>query len=314
MSQNRWLEYTVTEQDTEMTVEQVIREKMMVSGRMLQRLTRSKGIQLNRKTPFLGRKVKTGDKISVRVADRPEHPEGKGVSGPRTVDAELPKPDILYEDDLFVIVNKPAGMMVHPVNAEQTATLVHALAAYWTGQGETAVPHPVHRLDKETSGAVLIAKSSYAHQLADRLLRENKISREYIAVLTGSLEQEEGTIEVPIARDPFHKVRRRVSKNGGERAVTHYRVLARSADLAKTLVQVWLETGRTHQIRVHFAHLGHPLVGDTLYGGKRHVQLAQALHAHRLSFSHPVSGQVVAVQADAPEAMKTLLQTEFPSA
>lgn len=306
MSQHRWLDYTVTEADLEMTVEQIIRERLMVSGRMLQRLTRSKGIQVNRKAAFLGRKAKVGDRISVRVMDRPN--PGVGAATQPVVNHALPEPEVLYEDGQFVIVNKPTGMMVHPVNEQQTETLVHVLAAYWAAKGDVAVPHPVHRLDKETSGAVLIAKSSYAHQLADRLLRDNKISREYLAVLSGGPTDDEGTIQAPIARDPFHKVRRRVHKNG-ENAVTHYKVLARSEEM--TLVQVWLETGRTHQIRVHFSHLGYPLLGDTLYGGKRNAATGQGLHAHRLSFVHPVTDGTIAVAAGLPAGLDAIMKKEF---
>lgn len=306
MSQSRWREYIVTEADTELTVEQVVREKLMVSGRMLQRLTRSKGIQLNRKTPFLGRKVKAGDRISVRVADKPDLAASEMAQ--LMVNPDLPAPDVLYEDKEYIIVNKSAGMMVHPVNEGQNETLVHVLATYWAAKGAAAVPHPVHRLDKETSGTVLVAKSSYAHQLADRLLRDNKISREYLAVVAGVVADDAGAISAPIARDPFHKVRRRVHANG-EAAITHYKVMARSE--VKTLVQAWLETGRTHQIRVHFSHLGHPLIGDTLYGGKRNTATGQALHAHRLSFVHPITGDTIAVTAKVPAGLAEFIGKEF---
>ncbi|RNB81985.1 RluA family pseudouridine synthase [Brevibacillus fluminis] len=307
MSQSRWREYVATEADTELTVEQVIREKLMVSGRMLQRLTRSKGIQLNRKTPFLGRKVKVGDRISVRVVDKPD-PAASAGAQMLLMNPDLPAPDVLYEDNEYIIINKPAGMMVHPVGEGQNETLVHVLTAYWAAKGAPAVPHPVHRLDKETSGTVLIAKSSYAHQLADRLLRDNKISREYVAVLSGVVASDEGAVNAPIARDPLHKVRRRVHAKG-ENAVTHYKVLARSESM--TLVEAWLETGRTHQIRVHFAHLGHPLLGDTLYGGERSKATGQALHAHRLSFVHPVTSAPIAVEAKLPAGLATFIEQEF---
>ncbi len=299
-----WLEYVVTREDEGMTVERIVREKLAVSGRMLQRLTRSKGIQLNRKPPYLKRQVKEGDRISVRIADRPD---GKDAA-PLPLSAAEWTPERLYEDEWFVVVNKPAGMMVHPVKPTHTHTLVHALAAEFRRRGEPAVPHPVHRLDKETSGAILLAKSGYAHQLADRILREDRLDRQYVAVVTGVIEAEQGTVDAPIGRDPRHPARRCV-KESGDSAITHYRVLARDAE--STLVRVWLETGRTHQIRVHFAHLGHPLAGDGLYGGERLGCARLALHAERLVFPHPLSKETVDVFAPFPDDLAALIRERY---
>ncbi|WP_346774012.1 RluA family pseudouridine synthase [Brevibacillus sp. SYP-B805] len=303
MKRSSWLEHVVSAEEAGMTVERVIREKMAVSGRMLQRLTRSKGIQLNRKPPYLQRTVKEGDRIRVRIADKAADLPAPAAGKPAGIDL-----DILYEDEQYIIVNKPAGMMVHPVNPEQSGTLVHRLAAYLRQRGEAAAVHAVHRLDKETTGAILLAKSGYAHQLADRMLREGALKREYVAVVCGQIKDDQGTVEAPIARDPSHPTRRRVDEKG-EPAITHYAVLARSA--RATLVRVWLETGRTHQIRVHFAHLGHPLAGDRLYGGTRFSFSRQALHAYRLALRHPVDGREIDVTAALPEDMIRFIQPEF---
>jgi len=299
----KWLEYIVTAEDAGNTVESVLRNRLGVSGRMLQRLTRSKGIQLNRKSPYLQRPVKEGDRLEIRISDQP------GVQAGAAIPAEEEIPlDILYADEHFLVVNKPAGMMVHPVNGE-SGTLVAALAAWLRRQGENAAPHPVHRLDKDTSGAILVAKSGYAHQLADRLLREGGIEREYLAVVTGRLAEDQGVIDAPIGRDPSHRVKRKVTAQG-EPAVTRFIVLARSEQYS--LVRIQLETGRTHQIRVHFAHLGHPLAGDTLYGGKRYAFTRQALHAERLVFPHPVTGEELSLRAEPPADLNALLQRQFP--
>lgn len=308
MSGKNWLEYEVTPEDAGMTVERIIRERLAVSGRMLQRLTRSKGVQLNRKAPFLGRQVKAGDRVSVRIGEqrRPDADLLTQQSGVLT-EQEMPV-EILFEDEHFLLVNKPAGMMVHPVNQEQTGTLVHVLAAYLQGKKENPSVHPVHRLDKETTGAVLIGKSGYAHQLADRLLREGEIDRQYLAVVSGRLAQDSGTIDAPIARDPSHKTKRQVSDKG-EAAVTHYQVEARTE--TSTLVKVRLETGRTHQIRVHFAHIGHPLAGDTLYGAPRGLFRRQALHADRISFTHPVSKRMIEAKAPLPADLAALIEKEY---
>ncbi|WP_289138154.1 RluA family pseudouridine synthase [uncultured Brevibacillus sp.] len=309
MSSKNWMEYTVTEEDVGMNVEQIVRQKMNVSGRMMQRLTRSKGILLNRKQPFLQRQVKTGDQIAVRVVDRQPLQDKAPVEAKRSVTPEsIPPIEILYEDDHLLIVNKPAGMMVHPIKQEQSGTLVHVLADLFLAKGVQLNPHPVHRLDKETSGAILLAKSSYGHQLADRLLREGGIHREYLAIVNGVVEDEAGTIDAPIGRDPKHPTRRRVVDTG-DHAVTHYEVTKRTSQMS--LVRVWLETGRTHQIRVHFAHLGHPLAGDTMYGAARGLMRRQALHASSLRFEHPIRKEEIAAHAPLPADMKRLIQAEF---
>jgi RluA family pseudouridine synthase len=316
VSRKDWLEYIATQEDTGMTVEQIVRQKLNVSGRMLQRLTRSKGILLNRKQPFLKREVKAGDQIAIRVVEQQQEPRthAPNPKKPARIEPaavpglEVTPIEILFEDDHLLIANKPAGMMVHPLKPEQTDTLVHALTALFQQKGERAGVHPVHRLDKETSGAILIAKSSYGHQLADRLLREGGIHREYLAVVMGPIEADKGTIDAPIGRDPQHPTKRRVTERG-DAALTHYEVQERTEDMS--LVRVWLETGRTHQIRVHFHHLGHPLAGDTMYGGKRGLMRRQALHASRLTFQHPLTKDEIRVEAPLPADMNRLIQAEF---
>ncbi|WP_126428980.1 RluA family pseudouridine synthase [Brevibacillus marinus] len=306
MAAQGWLEYVVAEQDEGLSVEQIVREKLAVSGRMLQRLTRSKGIRLNGKSPYLQRAVKKGDRIAVRIADKP----GGGPPSRSRLEQREPRKqtlpvEILYEDEQLLVANKPAGLIVHPVRETDRDTLAGRLAGYFQARGESAVPHPVHRLDKDTSGAVLFAKSSYAHQLADKVLRTGQLHREYLALLCGNVEQESGTIRAAISRDGRHPTKRKLSDTG-EPAVTHYEVLARGDDT--TLVRIWLETGKTHQIRVHFASLGHPLVGDRLYGGTGDGFFRQALHAHRLSFPHPLHGTFVEVSAPLPDDFRACLQ------
>ncbi len=304
MKNKAWLEYVVTEEEAGLTVEQIVREKLHVSGRMLQRLTRSKGIQVNRKPPYLKRQVKAGDRVSVRVADQAQAAQRE--QAPFTGELVPPPVPILYEDQDFLIVNKPAGMTVHPTHPSQTGTLVQRLDTYL--RSREFAPHAVHRLDKETTGTVLIAKSSYAHQLADKILRANELHREYLAIVSGQLEQTQGTINQPIARDPGHPTKRRVHPKG-DLAVTHYQVVTSNQDF--TLVRVNLETGRTHQIRVHFESLGYPLAGDTLYGGRKGGFRRVALHASKLEFTHPVSGQKVAVEAPLPDDFAQFIQHNF---
>ncbi|QRG67448.1 RluA family pseudouridine synthase [Brevibacillus choshinensis] len=315
MSRKDWIEYTVTEEEAGMNVEQIVRQKLNVSGRMMQRLTRSKGILLNRKQPFLQRQVKAGDQVAIRVVERQPDRQPQHDTSRVKVQTQAPAPsthvlpvELLYEDDHLLIANKPAGMMVHPIKEEQDGTLVHALAAHFAPRGEQLSIHPVHRLDKDTSGAILLAKSSYGHQIADRLLREGGIHREYVAVVSGVLENERGTIDAPIGRDPGHPTKRRVVE-GGDAAITHYEVIQRSSHMS--MVRVWLETGRTHQIRVHFEHIGHPLAGDTMYGGTRGLLRRQALHASSLAFHHPLRNEKLQCEAPLPTDLKRLIAAEF---
>ncbi|WP_228728237.1 RluA family pseudouridine synthase [Brevibacillus composti] len=318
VSKKGWMEYEVTGEDAGLTVERVVRERLQVSGRMLQRLTRSKGILLNRKAPFLQRQVKAGDRVAIRITDQPSSAAVGGKAGGAEregrVFADEPRErlplDILYEDEHLLIVNKPAGLMVHPVGPDQSGTLVDAIAARMRERGEPEGVHPVHRLDKETSGAILVAKTGYGHQLADRVLREGSLRREYLAVACGRMAHERGTIHAPIGRDHRHKVRRRVTDRG-EEAITHYEVVAAAAEA--TLVRVWLETGRTHQIRVHFQHIGHPLAGDAMYGGRRDLLRRQALHARRLSFAHPLTGAEISCEAPLPDDLASLTARLFDS-
>lgn len=205
----------------------------------------------------------------------------------------------LYEDDFCLVVNKPAGMAVHPTEPGQSGTLANAVAWHYASTGQqTAVRH-VHRLDADTTGPVLYAKNELALAKLDAAMRRKEIGRFYIAVAGGRLEAERGTVDAPVGRDRHHKSRRRVSPTG-DSAVTHYETVQplRGA----TLVRLWLETGRTHQIRVHMSHLGHPLVGDVLYGGLRTSSFdRQALHGERLVFPHPLSDESVAVDAPWPD-------------
>ncbi|HZG14996.1 MAG TPA: RluA family pseudouridine synthase [Candidatus Bathyarchaeia archaeon] len=303
MKRSNWLDYVVSAEDAGMTVEKIVKEKMAVSGRMLQRLTRSKGVMLNRKAPFLQKTVKEGDTVSVRVADKAREQVNEAVD----FDPAF-QPDILFEDEHFLIVNKPAGLTVHPTSPGQKGTLVQMLTSWLAYHGKQSTIHAVHRLDKETSGTILFAKSGYAHQLADRMLREGTIKREYIAILCGQLTEEKGTIRAAIGRDPFHHTRRRVTEKGDD-AVTHYEVIARSDRY--TLARVWLDTGRTHQIRVHFQHVGCPLAGDRLYDGSTADFGRQALHAYRLAFAHPDGGEPIEVTARLPEDLNQLTVKQF---
>ncbi|TCS96984.1 RluA family pseudouridine synthase [Hazenella coriacea] len=288
---DEWITFTITPEWDQATVVEVLKGPLMVSNRMINRLTRRKGIRLNGRTPFLKKQVRLGDRIQVAI-----RPKEQSELPPQSVPFE-----VIFEDTDLMVVNKPAGILVHPVREKDTHTLAHGIIYHWQQQGVTGIARPVHRLDQYTSGLILVAKNAYMHQLLDRQLRENRISRQYQAFVAGSLQDNEGVIQLPIGRDPHHPTRRMV-KQSGDDAITHYRLLKQRNDIS--FVQVELETGRTHQIRVHFSHLGHPLLGDRLYGGDSTWITRQALHSASLSLIHPLSQQQMSFSADLPEDLE----------
>jgi 23S rRNA pseudouridine1911/1915/1917 synthase len=237
------------------------------------------------------------------------------LSVPRASPAGLPAQalplDILFEDADLIVVDKPAGLVVHPAPGNPDRTLVNALLAHCgedlLGVGGVGRPGIVHRLDKDTSGLLVVAKHDRAHAGLAAQIQAKDALRQYWAVVRGHLDPQEGRIEAPIARHPVQRQKMAVVP-GGRHAATRWKVL--ESFKGYDLVELTLETGRTHQIRVHLAHLGHPVVGDPAYGGevKLPVKLAgQALHARRLAFTHPVTGEALSFEAEPPETFRKLL-------
>jgi 23S rRNA pseudouridine1911/1915/1917 synthase len=287
----RWLDHTVTEEEAGRSVQEVLTGPMQVSRRMIQRLTRAKGILLNRRAPFLGRKVKAGDVVSARVQSDEE---------PGLEPVEMPL-SILHEDDEVLVIDKPPFVLVHPTSPEQKETLAHGVAHHFAQRGVKARVRPVHRIDRDTSGLVLFAGSALAHQRLDKQLREGGIGRLYQALVDGVMEDDAGVIDAPIARDP-RRPNLRAVRPGGEAARTRWRVIERFP--RATLLELELETGRTHQIRVHMLHAGHPVLGDRQYGhAGTELLRRQALHASRLSFHHPTTGEPMEFTAPLPDDM-----------
>ena len=222
--------------------------------------------------------------------------------------------DILYEDEALLIINKPAGMVVHPSPGHDSGTLVNAILAHCgddlAGIGGIERPGIVHRLDKETTGTIVIAKTDLAHQALQAQIQAKTAQREYLGVVYGAPCAEQGTIDQPIGRHPVNRKKMAIviPAKGGRCAVTHWRIRERLGNC--TLIHFKLETGRTHQIRVHSAYVGHPIVGDSDYSSGRSVGVnlpGQALHAWRLQLRHPVSGETIVAIAPLPQPLKTLL-------
>lgn len=244
-------------------------------------------------------KVEAGDKILVTIPE------------PETVDikAENIPLDILYEDEDLVIVNKPQGMVVHPGAGNPDGTLVNALLYHiddLSGINGEIRPGIVHRLDKETSGLLIVAKNDTAHVKLSEQLQNRTVKRTYWAIVHNQIPHEQGTIDAPIGRDPHDRQKFTVIKEGKE-AVTHFKVLEHFNKY--TLVEVSLETGRTHQIRVHFQYIQHPVAGDETYGPKKTLQgNGQFLHARALEFVHPRTNEVMRFEADVPEVFQKALE------
>lgn len=255
-----------------------------------------------------GLKLAAGDRV--RVVIPPAEP-----SAVQPEDIPL---DVVYEDEDLIVINKPPGMVVHPAAGNRTGTLVNALlarAGKLSSIGGVERPGIVHRLDKDTSGLLVVAKNDLAHQSLSRQIAAHAASRRYLALVVGDLAQDSGTIDAPIGRHPTDRKKMAVVAGGGRTAVTHFAVLERFAvgGAKFTLVEARLETGRTHQIRVHLAACGHPVVGDPTYGPKTKLAVAvsfprQALHAWRLRFAHPRTGASMKFEAPLPADFAGLLR------
>ena len=289
-----WLEVRVPKKAAGRTVAAVLAAEAGLPERVTEELFRSGQVMKNKEATSPHDEVKQGDRLRCLIF--PEEPYG--------VPPEMLPLDVLYEDDHLLVVNKGAGVKVHPNAPDETDTLMNAIAFHYQMQGLEARVRQLHRLDQETSGAILFPKHAIAQKLLDEMLTARTISREYWAVVKGKVEREAGLIDEPIGRDRYHATRRRVSRTG-KPAQTEYAVLERLR--GATLVRAKLRTGRTHQIRVHLAHLGHPLLGDELYGGPTDKIGRQALHAAFLRFPHPLSGEMLEIEAALPEDMTILL-------
>ena len=278
-----------------------------LSRSALQALVADGHVQCNGKTVAKSLKLKAGDTVLLEI------PDAKPIEA---VPQEIPL-DIVYEDAHLLVVNKPKGMVVHPAPGNPDGTLVNALLWHCKGSlsgiGGEIRPGIVHRIDKDTSGLLVVAKNDFAHTVLSDSLKEHGIDREYKAVACGNFRDAHGTVDRPIGRNPRDRKKMAIVPDGRP-AVTHYTVAERFDGFA--LLDVRLETGRTHQIRVHMASIGHPLLGDTLYGGghtkfeRQNADLltGQTLHAYRLTFRHPRSGETLRFEAPLPPYFEAVLE------
>lgn len=282
MKKGEWLEIVVPNEWDGRSIESLLKEVWQVPKKLLHQFRMDKSVKVGGEIHPWSRQIKEGERMLVKLFAEEEY-------GVDPTPLEL---NVIYEDDHVLVANKPAGMNTHPANEKQKDTLANAVAYHFMVNGvKTKVRH-IHRLDQDTTGAVLFAKHALAGAILDRLLDARKIKRTYVALVHGKLREKRGVIDEPIGKDRHHPSRRRVSPTGQE-AKTNYVVLNYDRSKDMSLVKLELETGRTHQIRVHMSHIGHPLIGDRLYGGKGANIPRQALHAAWLAFLHPISGEKI---------------------
>ncbi|NMB20668.1 MAG: RluA family pseudouridine synthase [Firmicutes bacterium] len=286
------LETIVEAHEEGMMIKDIVYGRLDLSRGLLRRMKRGGGVYLNGHRDFLSRRVKAGDCIQIEFFDEKTTMEPQNI--PLT---------IVYEDDYLLIVNKEAGMAVHPTGAYQEGTLANALAHYWREIGLDTKVRLVHRIDKDTSGLIMVAKEPYTLQRLLKQLKTRQLKREYLALVEGQLPNSQGVLSMAIGRSMDHGVKRAVTE-GGKEARTVYEVL--SIRPRATLLRARLESGRTHQIRVHFAELGHPLLGDPLYSQAMPEIAGQALHAWRLEFIHPRTEQRHVITVPMPDEMLNL--------
>ena len=273
-----------------------------ISRSAAQKLIAEGNVLLDGKPAKKNDRLEPGQTVSVTI------PEPKPVD---VTPAEM-QLDIVYEDEDVAVINKPKGLVVHPAAGHQDDTLVNGLL-YAMGDSLSGIngelrPGIVHRIDKDTSGLLAIAKNDLAHAVLASQLKDHTMARTYEAIVCGNLKEDEGTVDAPLGRHPQDRKRMAIVRSGGKRAVTHYRVLERFGNY--TYIECRLETGRTHQIRVHMASLGHPLLGDEIYGrAKSPFKLeGQTLHAMVLGFIHPTTGEYLEFEAPLPEYFEKLLE------
>lgn len=296
-------EWIVTKEQAGYRIDKMLSEQLEEFTRsFIQKLFASEHIMVNHRKVKPSYKVAEGDVVQISI------PEAEEVE---IVPESIPL-DILYEDKDVILINKPKGMVVHPAAGHYSGTLVNALLYHCTDlSGINGVLRPgiVHRIDMDTTGVIIACKNDFAHNGIAEQLKEHSITRRYEAIVYGNLREEGGCINVPIGRHPNDRKKMAINYKNGKEAVTHYRVLERFGTY--TWIECRLETGRTHQIRVHMASIGHPLLGDTVYGpSKSSFSLqGQCLHAYVLGFVHPRTGEYMEFTAKHPEYFEKLLTT-----
>lgn len=285
------LTYKIKENDNYSTIKEVLKAYFNISDRLLLRLKKADKIFLNSTLSSINQSINKDDIIEVLI----DFEEDNSNIVPTKMDL-----DIVYEDEGYIVINKPAGIPIHPSMDHFTDSLSNGVRYYFDKIDLKKKIRPVNRLDKNTSGLVIFAKNEYIQECLVRQMKEGNFYKEYIAICEGNFENQKGTIKAPIARKENSIIERCVNENG-DTAITDYEVLKYNFEKDYSVVKCVLKTGRTHQIRVHMSYIGHPLLGDTLYGNSSDSIDRQALHSFKVSFIHPISKKSITYVAPMPK-------------
>lgn len=294
---HRVLKYRITESEQNFTVKQYLKAKGYSSRSMIALKKNSAGVAVNGEPVFMTCRLQTGDILTIHIMEE--------IPSEKILPVKLPL-DIVYEDEDLLIINKPSGMPIHPSMHNYDNSVANALVWYFGQQNEPFVFRCINRLDRDTSGLTIIAKHYVSAGILSEMVQHRGIHREYLAIVRGSLTPPQGTISAPLSRKPGSIIERTIDFEHGENAVTHFRLIEEKN--GHSLVSLKLETGRTHQIRIHMKYLGYPLIGDYLYNPDMEHITRQALHSHRLLFPHPITGTQMEFEAPLPEDMKRVLE------
>ena len=278
-------------------IDQYLSKKLDLSRSKVQKMIKDELIRVNNKIINNSYLVEENDEIEIKEKEREEI-----LDKPFDIDI-----DVVYEDDYLLVINKQSGLVVHPSVGHISDTLVNALINRFNlSNKDTERPGIVHRIDKDTSGLMLVAKDDKTHEILSEMIKNKEVERIYWAVVEGVINHDTGTIDAPIGRDSSNRQKMAVTDKFSKDAVTHFRVLKRFRN--KTLVECKLETGRTHQIRVHFKYINHPIIGDPVYGKKRNGEdFGQYLHSKTIRFIHPITKEEIYLESKLPEEFEALL-------
>ena len=295
---NRTLTYEITSEYDGFQIDKFLKTQGYSSANITAIKKMPNNVIIDGEWVHMNRKLAAGEVLTVNISEED--------SSERIPPVEIPL-DIVYEDEDIIVINKPAGLSIHPSLNHYEDSLANGLAYYYEAQGKPFIFRCANRLDKNTSGLTVIAKHLVSGNILSTMVKKREFHREYYAIVRGQLEQPEGTIDAPIGRVNDSIITRQVDFENGERAITHYKVIEEKN--GHSLISIHLETGRTHQIRVHFKYIGHPLIGDHLYNPDFEYMRRQALHSHKISFLHPITKKVMEFVAPLPDDMSTVFNS-----
>ena len=294
---NRTIDYIIEKSDEGLRIEQFLKKRGYSSKNLTAIKRMPKSVIVNGEHFYMRQELKEGDHLSIHVIET--------ESSEKVPPTEIPL-HIVYEDEDIIVINKSSGMPIHPSLNNYTNSMANALAWYYAKQDKPFVFRCCNRLDKDTSGLTVVAKHLISGNILSTMVKERKFHRQYLAIVRGSVKPPSGTINAPIGRKEDTIIERMVDWENGETAITHYQVLEEKN--GHSLVSLKLETGRTHQIRIHMKHLGFPLIGDYLYNPDMEYMHRQALHSHKISFTHPITGKAMEFTAPIPADMQKVLE------